>query len=340
MKINYQKICQDLLGDLPERTKDIIEQRFGLKTGERKTLQAIGDVFEITRERVRQIEADGFERLKSKLDKYQEVFDYFSNQIRASGNLRKENTLLNSLAGQKFKNHAFFLLTLGEKFDRFSENKEFYSFWTVDPDSVDFAKKVLEAIYNRFNELEQPLTLKEISHHIDSNFGKSLTPQILQSFLEVSKKIQSGINSQFGLRDWPEINPRGVRDRSYLIFKKEKRPLHFTEVTELINSSKFKKIAEPKALVQTVHNELIKDPRFVLVGRGLYALREWGYVPGTVEDVISMILKKEKRSLTKKEIVEKVLKQRLVKVNTILINLDKFPKTADGKYTLKKTSLG
>ena len=240
----------------------------------------------------------------------------------------------------EFQNHAFFLLTLGEQFERFPENREFYSFWTVNPDSLNFAKQVIDSLSDRFTRINQPLTLEEISKQINSGLEKPLTPQALQSFLEVSKKVRTGIDGQFGLRDWPEINPRGVRDRAYLIFKQEKRPLHFAEVTELINSSKFKKIAEPKALVQTVHNELIKDPRFVLVGRGLYALEGWGYVSGTVEDIISMILEKEKGPLAKKEIVEKVLKQRLVKVNTILINLNKFPRTADGKYMLEKTTLG
>ena len=67
MKLNYRKIFQDLLKDLPERTKDIIEQRFGLKTRERRTLQAIGKIYGITRERVRQIEGDGFLKLEPKL---------------------------------------------------------------------------------------------------------------------------------------------------------------------------------------------------------------------------------------------------------------------------------
>lgn len=340
MKLNYQKICQDLLKDLPQRTRDVIEQRFGLKTGERKTLQAVGDSYGITRERVRQIEADGFLKIKSKLGKYQSIFQYFANFLSDFGDLRKEDILLNSLGSQKFQNHAYFLLTLGEKFERFSENKDFYSLWTIDPDSLNFAKQVLDSLYHEFTNINQPLSLEEIGQRIDSNFDRPLTPQILQSFLEVSKKIQSGIDGQFGLKHWPQINPGGVKDRAYLIFKKEKRPLHFTEVTKLINSSKFKKISQPEALVQTVHNELIKDPRFVLVGRGIYALKEWGYVPGTVEDIISLILKEEKRPQTKEEIIEKVLKQRQVKVNTILINLNKFPRTAEGKYTLEKTSLG
>jgi len=343
MKPNYQKICQDLIKDLPERQKDIIEQRFALKGGERKTLEAIGQGYGITRERVRQIEEDGFSKIKPKLEKYQEVFQYFEGEIQKSGGLRKEETLLNILGGSKFQNQAFFLLTLGQKFQRFGENKEFYSLWALDSNSLTFAREVLSFLSKRFLEIGHPLNFEELLKEANLNFERKLTPQTLQSYLEVTKRIQSGIEGCFGLKDWPEINPRGVKDRAYLIFQKEKKPLHFSEVTRLINNSKFEKISQPTALVQTVHNELIKDPRFVLVGRGLYALNEWGYQPGEVKDIISMILRQEKKPLTKEEIINQVLKQRIVKVNTILLNLSHFPKTTDGKYKFpggKKPVLG
>ncbi len=145
------------------------------------------------------------------------------------------------------------------------------------------------------------------------------------------------MDGKFGLKDWPEVNPKGVKDKAYLVLKKEKKPLHFSDVTKLINSSKFGELFGQKALIQTVHNELIKDPRFILVGRGLYALGEWGYQPGVIKDVISMVFEKEKKPLTQKEIVDEVLKQRMVKVNSILINLKNqkyFQKDEKGKYYL------
>jgi len=349
MKPNYQKICQDLIEDLPQRQKDIIEQRFALSTvasgeggAERKTLEAIGQGYGITRERVRQIEEDGFSKIRPKLEKYQEVFQYFQDEMEKFGGLRKEDVLLNSLAGSKFQNQVFFLLTLGEKFQRFAENKIFHSLWAIDQNSFIFAKEVLDFISKRLLEINQPLSFANLLKEANFQF-KSLTSQALKSYLEISKRIQPGIEGNYGLKDWPEINPRGVRDRAYLIFKKEKRPLHFAQVTQLINNSKFEKISQPPALIQTVHNELIKDSRFVLVGRGLYALGEWGYQPGVVKDVISMILQEEKKPLTKKEIIDRVLKQRMVKVNTVLLNLSHFPKTANGKYRFpggKKPALG
>ena len=84
------------------------------------------------------------------------------------------------------------------------------------------------------------------------------------------------------------------------------------------------------------HNELIKDPRFVLVGRGLYALSEWGYSNGVVRDVIKEILKKG-GPLSKEEIIDRVLKERYVKENTITVNLQNskyFKKSKEGKYAL------
>lgn len=343
MAPNYQKICQDLIKDLPQRQKDIIEERFGLKNEEKKTLEAIGQGYGITRERVRQIEEDGFLKIKPKLEKYQEVFKYFEDQIHNFGDLRKEEILLNSLGGSKFQNQAFFLLTIGGKFQKFAGNKDFYPLWTININSLNFAKEVLSLLSKRLLEINRPLNFKDLFGETNLKFGKSLTLQALQSYLEISKQIQPGIESQYGLKDWPEINPRGVRDRAYLILRKEKKPLHFTEVTRLINNSKFEKISQPLALIQTVHNELIKDARFVLVGRGLYALRERGYVPGEVKDIISMILQEGRKPLTKEEIIDRVLRQRIVKVNTILLNLNNFPRTADGKYRFpggKKPVLG
>lgn len=334
MRFNYQKIDSNLLKDLPKRTKDVILRRFGLKTGKRETLESIGKSYGITRERVRQIEVDAISRLKPKLEKHQRIFQYFNDSLKNFGNLKKEDLLLLQLGNQKFSSHVFFLLTLSEQFERFSETQDLYSLWTIEPESLNFAQKVIGKVYNELEGIHRPLpsgNLFEIVQNKASELkeGTSLSPQALLSYLEISKQIQKGPGGNFGLRDWPEINPRGVKDKAYLVFKKEKKPLHFTEVARRISSS---------ALVQTVHNELIRDQRFVLVGRGLYALREWGYRPGVVKDVISEVLKETEKALSKKEILEEVLKQRLVKKNTILLNLSNkkyFLRNSQGKYTLR-----
>src|SRR3989338_1141635 len=122
-----------------------------------------------------------------------------------------------------------------------------------------------------------------------------------------------------------------MRDYAFLVIRKHGSPIHFKEVAKAITQY-FNK----KAHVATTHNELIKGPRFVLVGRGLYALSEWGYMSGVVKDVIKKILEKE-GPLMKDEIIKKVLKERYVKENTIMVNLQNpkfFKKSNDGKYSI------
>jgi len=371
---SYQKICQDILKNLSPRTGEVLSRRFGLKTGERETLEAIGQDFGICRERVRQIEGDGFSKIKPKIEKYQKIFQYFTKQLKNYGDFKKEDILLSELGGEKWKSQVYFLLTLDSRLERFGESEDFHSLWTINRNSLKKAQELIDSISRKLEKVGKPTALKEICSFIslknpvltsyteppkEARWEKKAPPSSLPSLsaearwekrfisstsraiakgeeerfisstLEISKKIQKNSEDLFGLRDWPEINPRGARDKAYLVFKKAKIPLHFTKVAEFIEG----------ALPQTVHNELIRDERFVLVGRGIYALREWGYEPGQVKDVILKILKDERKPLAKEEILEKTLKQRLVKENTIFLNLSNtkyFLRDSQGKYIVKE----
>jgi len=173
------------------------------------------------------------------------------------------------------------------------------------------------------HEREEPLTIDFCANMIP------LTPlSRINSYLEISKGIHLNKEGVFGLKQWPEINPRGIKDKTYITLKKHGKPLHFTEVARLISDS---------TLPQTVHNELIKDPRFILIGRGIYALREWGYDAGEIKEVIRRIILSAERPLDKRDIVEQVLQKRIVKENTILQNLSNkkyFKRNSDGGYLL------
>ncbi len=323
MKYSYQKICSELLQGLSKRQKEVLSRRFGLKSKERETLESVGKSFGVTRERIRQVENDGFLRLKSKTKENQKVFQYFKDFLRKEGGLKRENTLLAELGGEKQRNQVYFLLSLDQNFQRVGETEDFYPLWTLDRNSVNKARKTAASLSSKMRKIGRPLTLKEL------NGINSLNLKALSSYLEVSKKIERSQDGLFGLRDWPEINPRGVKDKAFLIFKKQSKPIHFTKVASLIDS----------ALLQTVHNELIKDPRFVLVGRGIYALKEWGYQEGTVKDVIKSVLEEKSRPLAKEDILNKVLGQRLVKENTVLLNLSNrkyFQKDSRGLYQIRE----
>ncbi len=318
----YNKICENLLETLPERTKMIIIRRFGLFNNQRETLEFIGKEHGITRERVRQIERDGVKQVKKRKNEYKDVFTFFDKEIERYGGVKKEDVFIDSLSKESdCKNCINFLLNVSDSLSRFSENNEVYALWTDDKEKLNLAKKVINQIIEK---LRKERKLKKIS---ELGAGKELKEEVLLSYLEISRKIICNEEGFFGLYDWPEINPKGIKDRAYLVLKKAGKPLHFKEVASVLGGD-----ANP----QTTHNELIKDSRFVLVGRGVYALAEWGYTPGEVKEVIRNILKKQ-GALPKDEIIVLVEEQRIVKKNTIIQNLSNkkyFIRTPDGKYTV------
>ncbi len=349
-------LVNEILEVIPSgRTKEVIVRRFGLSDGQKHTLEAIGRDFSITRERVRQIEENGLSALRHPQvsDKLKPVFDVLSAHLAEHGELKKEAKLYddltyvcypakeiermrkeNNLGDLERCRSAFYLiLTLGEDFERVPEDNSFYSIWTLDKNSLKLAKKTVDSLIKHFGANKHVLKDDEFLV-LAKNLFPELTEKAIASYVDASKDIEQNRLGYFGLAHWPEISPRGVKDKAFIILKNIGKPLHFSEVTKLINESL---PSDRQAYVQTVHNELIKDPRFVLVGRGLYALSEWGYEPGTVAETISQILKKD-GPFSKDEIIAKVLQKRLVKENTVLINLQNrklFVRDEKGRYTVK-----
>jgi len=165
-----------------------------------------------------------------------------------------------------------------------------------------------------------------------------LNDRVLKSYLDIAKNIQINPFFEIGLKDWAEVKPRDVGDKAYLVLKHHGKPEHYSEITKLINERKFD---ERVAYQETVHNELIKDSRFVLIGRGIYALTEWGYKKGVVAEVIKEVLKSSARPLSRDEIISEVLKRRFVKRNTILVGLSNkkfFQKVGKDRYALAETA--
>jgi hypothetical protein len=175
-------------------------------------------------------------------------------------------------------------LSLDGRFKKFNQDKDFYSFWAGSLESVKKAKEVISLLCKKFEKEKKLMTFDQLSQ------GLGIKKEILVSYLEISKRIQKNEKGLYGLREWPEINPRGVRDKAYLVFKELQKPLHFTEVAKLIEGSN----------LATVHNELIRDERFVLIGRGIYALREWGYEPGEVKGYNFEDFKRRKETINQR----------------------------------------
>ena len=344
-----QLVFQAVKNVANQRTREIINLRFGLQDGQRQTLEAIGQKYGITRERVRQVEEAAFSdfRKPTLLNLFKPAFRLIDNFLNQEGGLVKEERLLSSLTDMEhphpMRGGLFFILTLGQPYQRFVESDKFYSLWTNSPDGFNKANSFITNLVKELEEQEKPVPLNYVLTYLQET-GALLPKKALFSYLDATKQIDQDNFGHFGLSKWPQVNPRGVRDKAYIIFKEQGHPLHFREVAQLINQSNLgvnlARLSTRQARPQTVHNELIKDNRFVLVGRGTYALKEWGYQPGTVRQVVVQLLK-ENSPLFKEEILAQVLKTRLVKKNTVLINLQNreyFVRDEEGKYSLAKSS--
>lgn len=324
MNFPYHAVASRLVSDFSPRVKDIISRRFGLAQEDAATLEAIGSAHRITRERVRQIVEDALQQIRKAIEEgrgsvTREVFKYFSDVLRKAGHMKREDLLIEMLKAQDNAKQVVFLLVIGDAFFDHRETKDFYSFWSLKKEAVERASSLHESILSFFEEKERPLEEEEV----EALSQDTLRGIGLSSFLEVSKHIMRSHDGKWGLKKWPEVNPRGIRDKAYLVLWRHGKPLHFTAVSSLIQEfqDKFLENKEKRVLPQTVHNELIKDPRFVLMGRGTYALADWGYESGTVKDVIVSLLKGNGGRMMKDEIIQKTLMQRQVKESTIELNL-------------------
>lgn len=330
-----KQVSKRLLSVLPSRARDIVTKRFGLDQTQPLTLEAIGQEYDITRERVRQIENFALQNIKKSevYEKEQYIFEELHKLIHTLGGVVSEEELLSYISSDPVvQNHIHFFLELGDTFEKHKEDAHFKHRWTIDKKTADQVYAALKKLYTELDDNEliaEPDLVKRFLGHLQGVAGEYKKDEILKRWLGVSKKISKNPLGEWGAAESPNVRARGMRDYAFLVIRRHGNPMHFTEVAKAIEDTFGK-----KAHVATCHNELIKDPRFVLVGRGLYALDEWGYASGVVRDVIAEVLHKY-GPLTKQEIIEKVMKERYVKPNTILVNLQNgkfFKKDKEGRF--------
>lgn len=331
-----KEVTRRLLSILPKRAQDVLTSRYGLGAKAAKmTLDAIGKKYSITRERVRQIENHSLTGIrKSKTYKDTEpIFTELKELLFDLGGIVSEKNLLSHLSKDlSTQNYFHFLLVIGEEFKREKEDEEFKHRWQVDTELSERIKNTLRKLYSKLSDDELVFEGDLISSFLEEIKDlneKYKSEEVIKRWLAISHKIGKNPLGEWGRTSSSNVNAKGMKDFAFLVIRRHGSPIHFKEVAKAITQ-----YFNRKAHVATTHNELIKDPRFVQVGRGLYALREWGYMPGVVKDVIKKILEKE-GPLPKEKIVEKVLKERYVKENTILVNLQNpkyFKRGKDNRY--------
>lgn len=304
-----------------EREKEIISRRFGLK-GSKETLEQIGETLSITRERVRQLEKAILIRLQISAEENQipelaAAEKILVRNLTEMGRVARLDILAskiyNKTATSAQQNGIYFIATFAKNLAVIEENDRYYSGVGIAEygDAANIRGKV-DKIVSVISANKQPMTLDELDNKLDYEH-----PDHIKAVASISKLLAT-LNGVWGLSKWPAVNPKNIRDKIFVILESKHEPMHFSEIAEEIKNSNFKR---KNVTVQAIHNELIKDPRFILIGRGIYALNSWGYKKGTISDIIVSILEKSGAPMTKEEIVKQVLKVRKVKETTILLNL-------------------
>ena len=318
-----------------EREREIISRRFGL-FDRKETLEQIGELLGITRERVRQLEKAILIRLKiaaedGKLE-LEQVERHLVQQLHEMGRAAKLSDLTERVmpnGSDRERSHVAFVAELAPKLSVLGENDHYHHGVALSEhhDEKQLKKRVDEVV-RTVKEHGQTLTAKELHGKLDYEH-----PDHVRALASLSKNLAT-LKDVWGLTKWPTVNPKNIRDKIYVILQEQGKPMHFSEISGSIKDSDFKR---KDVTTQAIHNELIKDKRFVLIGRGIYALNEWGYKKGTVSDIITEVLKKAGEPLHRDEIVKRVLKDRQVKETTILLNLQskpEFKRVAKATYAL------
>ncbi len=356
---NPMETINVLLSRLTDKEKDVVKRRFGLTADSKETLEEIGKHYGITRERVRQIENLSIKKLKELKELKDEILTaekVTAQLLEQYGGVMEEEffleNILNYLDTREGSQNALLFLAdhiFSDNINKIKQDKDFNHVWRISTVDTDTLKEVIGEMVALIESHDKPIKLEALlknfknSDYYTNNKEKFLSAttfleategdidKVLESYLRVSRRVKSNLFDEWGLISWGTVQPKKINDKIYIVLKKSGEPMHFVEIAKSINETRFdEKIAYPP----TVHNELILDDKYVLVGRGIYALKEWGYEPGNVANVVEQYLK-EKGAKSKDEIIDYVLSKRNVKRSTVylsLMNNDNIQKNSNGKY--------
>ena len=340
------KIVSSILTGLRSRERDVLMSRYGLINSQaaKETLDSVGQRFKVTRERVRQIENSVLKKIGKKyVAQLKPVIKMINAYLSAHGGVAEVENLAHYLDLDQDKTKSELerraLRLIMGAYDKVIPLKKYPLFkegWTLVKVSQEELLTVQDTIHRVLENAGQVMTEAALIAQVNQQLTNA-DPMLIKGTLQIDPKISLDRKGYWGLISWPLVVPKRIRDKVWLVLDETGKPLHFEKIAQLIGE---KYPGGKPVLSRTVHNELIGDDRFVLVGRGIYALKKWGYKSGVVSDVIREVLIKAGRPLTVTEIVNLVLQSRQVKNNTIIANLQNralFQKVAKSTYTLVST---
>ena len=338
MKLQIKEKVDKALQALSEQQREVIVLRFGLDGRKKQVLQEIADEYSLTRERIRQIQKKGVELLKG--DKCMEELSSAINQIdtalRACGGVADEDTIcaVCEVSTKAERNYIHLLLVIGGDFYLSPETDTIQKYWYVEEKNKNAIDTVLSNIHREFEKNKNNLIDKkqmEKMYTTITNLHQGNIPDF-STVMNLSRRLGTSPFGEWGMREHPEVSLSGLSGYIRSVLRDAGKPLHFREISERVSKLR----EDGFCNVFSCHNELVRRKEFILVGRGLYALEDMGYRPGTIVDIITMGIK-ERGPMTKQEIVDFVKNERYVKTQSIILTLGKkdlFRKGQDNKYFL------
>lgn len=332
---------EQLLVLLSQKEKFVIERRFNLDNKKKATLEEIGKHFNVTRERIRQIEKNALQKLRRNIEKFEffAINDFAYEILKANGGVLREDLLISKLLVEHDNYTAsalLLILSLDKRFEHLGNTIHYFPYFRFVEITDQIADKICDFSLTFLNKKGDVAKIDSLVNDLKAGFepASSFSLETFKSLFSINKSFKV-IEDKVGLQQWRHIHPRTLRDKIYFILRQNHKPMHFVDIANAIVTANFDK---KNLNLQAVHNELIRHSDFVLIGRGIYALKEWGYSHGTVSDIITSILK-NKESMSEEEIISEVLKQRQVKPITIILNLKNKPgfiRVGRKQYALKK----
>jgi hypothetical protein len=333
------EIVAALISLLSSKEQEIIRKRYGLNGEEILTLAAIGDQFGVTRERVRQVQCYAIKKMQrnAKNTHLRLLHDWLANFLKDAGNIITESELDRALLkkfpeyGEKLQELKLACI-LDETVTQEYNKVDFVPHFRASDIAFGEVKKVCNTAIKAMRKEGDLMSANQLIDALGSD-AENMSKKCLLASLKLDRRIVVGENG-LSLKAWRHINPKTLFDKILFVLSESSEPMHFSEIAEKIKKENFD---DKSVSVQAVHNELINNSLFVLIGRGIYALKTWGYKEGTVSDVIESILEKS-GPLHLKDLTQEVLQRRKVKPITVQINLNskkhKFRKNQHGMYEL------
>ena len=313
-QLRFAELVLSLIAILDDRQRRIMELRFGLLDGEPRTLEEVGREFDVTRERIRQIEGKAFRHIRKRgnITKLSWAIHSEIGRERRSPIIAYER-LRDSLGKVGIVHPDFWMAMLARVFP------EYQGFHRVD-DLSGFLRDTGDGVVYR----------SEFISKIASRFGSVDDAHIMWDRLRRSEP-------KYYWTDDAAIKRRHAA-LAYYVIRKSGKPLHWREVHERAEA-----IATDKDLSATsFFNAISNSEMFVRTSAGTYGLREWGLKPAPYQkDVIASALAEEPERTLKIEEVIAVLDARgadipHVSIHWYMIDNPFFYEDLDGKYGLRE----